>query len=332
MSVDNSQSISVEQFQKVAVSIEKQLAKVIVGQKNLVHELLVTLLAGGNGLLEGVPGLGKTVLIKTLADILDCSFSRVQFTPDLMPADIIGTTVMFTSETGDRGFRFESGPIFANLVLADEINRAAPRTQSALLEAMQEGNVTVAGTTYELPQPFFVLATQNPIEMEGTYPLPEAQLDRFLFKLQVPYPSEDELIQIAKKTTGKNLPEVDQVASSKMLIAMQDLAKQVPIAEKVYRYVARLVNSTRPEYDGAVDSVRRHLRVGASPRGVQAIVWGAKVEALLDNRKAVAIEDVRRVCFPALRHRILLNFEAEAEGVDPDFIISQVLKTVSTTK
>jgi MoxR-like ATPase len=218
------------------------------------------------------------------------------------------------------------------MLLADEINRAAPRTQSALLEAMQEGNVTVAGTTYELPKPFFVLATQNPIEMEGTYPLPEAQLDRFLYKLQVPYPSEDELIEIARRTTGAVLPEVDRVASAQVLIAMQTLSKQVPIAEQVFRYVARLVNATRPDADGAIDSVRRHLRVGASPRGVQAIVWGAKVEALLDNRKAVAIEDVRKVVFPALRHRLLLNFEAQAEGVDPDEIIADVIKKVQISR
>jgi MoxR-like ATPase len=328
MSAEESKSISIEQYRKAAISIEQQLSKVIVGQRRLVHDMLVTLLAGGNALLEGVPGLGKTILVKTLADVLACSFNRVQFTPDLMPADIIGTMVLLTSGSGERSFRFESGPIFANMVLADEINRAAPRTQSALLEAMQEGNVTVAGTTYELPKPFFVLATQNPIEMEGTYPLPEAQLDRFLFKLQVPYPSEDELIEIARRTTGPKLPEVERVASAQLLIAMQTLSKQVPIADQVYRYIARLVNATRPDNQGAIDGVRRHLRVGASPRGVQAIVWGAKVEALLDNRKAVAVEDVRKVIYPALRHRILLNFEAQAEGVDPDGIITEVVKSV----
>jgi MoxR-like ATPase len=294
--------------------------------------MLVTLLAGGNGLLEGVPGLGKTILVKTLADVLTCTFNRVQFTPDLMPADIIGTTILATSDVGERGFRFEPGPVFTNMLLADEINRAAPRTQSALLEAMQEGNVTVAGTTYELPKPFFVLATQNPIEMEGTYPLPEAQLDRFMYKLQVPYPSEDELIEIARRTTGAVLPEVERVASGQALIAMQTLSKQVPIAEQVFRYVARLVNATRPDSEGAIDSVRRHLRGGASPRGVQAMVWGAKVEALLDNRKAVAIEDVRKVVFSALRHRLLLNFEAQAEGVNPDEIISEVIKKVQGSK
>jgi MoxR-like ATPase len=332
MSADETKSISVEQYRKAAIAIEKQLSRVMVGQRKLVHDLLVTLLAGGNGLLEGVPGLGKTVLVKTLADVLACTFNRVQFTPDLMPADIIGTTVLMSSPTGERSFRFESGPVFANMVLADEINRAAPRTQSALLEAMQEGHVTVAGTTHELPKPFFVLATQNPIEMEGTYPLPEAQLDRFLYKLQVPYPSEDELIEIARRTTGPSLPEVERVASAQMLIAMQNLSRQVPIADQVYRYIAKLVNASRPDFDGAIDSVRRHLRVGASPRGVQAIVWGAKVEALLDNRKAVAIEDVRSVVYPALRHRVLLNFEAQAEGVDPDEIITEIVKSVPVAK
>lgn len=333
MSANETRTISsVEQYRQTAAAIEKQLSKVIVGQHRLVHNMLVTLLAGGNGLLEGVPGLGKTILVKTLADVLTCTFNRVQFTPDLMPADIIGTTILATSEDGERGFRFEAGPVFTNMLLADEINRAAPRTQSALLEAMQEGNVTVAGTTYELPKPFFVLATQNPIEMEGTYPLPEAQLDRFMYKLQVPYPSEDELIEIARRTTGAVLPEVERVASGQALIAMQTLSKQVPIAEQVFRYVARLVNATRPDSEGAIDSVRRHLRVGASPRGVQAIVWGAKVEALLDNRKAVAIEDVRKVVYPALRHRLLLNFEAQAEGVNPDEIISDVIKKVQGSK
>ncbi|MEN8240323.1 MAG: MoxR family ATPase [Chloroflexota bacterium] len=328
MSENKTMSISIEEYRSAANQIEAQLSKVIVGQQKLVRDLLITLLAGGNGLLEGVPGLGKTILVKTLAEVLDCSYNRVQFTPDLMPADIIGSTILVTSEQGEREFKFEKGPLFANLVLADEINRAAPRTQSALLEAMQEGSVTVGGSLYQLPKPFFVLATQNPIEMEGTYPLPEAQLDRFLFKLEVPYPSEDELVEIAKRTTGAELPKAEQVASAGTLMAMQFLSKQVPIADQVYRYVARLVNATRPDSPEAIDSVRRHLRVGASPRGVQAVVWGAKVAALLDNRKAVAIEDVHGVVFPALRHRILLNFEAQAEQVNPDEIIAELLRVV----
>jgi MoxR-like ATPase len=328
MVVNEPRKISIEQFRQIANKIEDQLVRVIVGQDDLIHDLLVTLLAGGNALLEGIPGLGKTLLIRTLADVLTCSFRRIQFTPDLMPADIVGTMIIANLEDGERGFRFEKGPIFANLVLADEINRAAPRTQSALLEAMQEAQVTVSGTSYELPKPFFVLATQNPLEMEGTYPLPEAQLDRFLYKLHVPYPDEDELLEIGRRTTGATLPQVERVATGPVLIAMQHLAKQVPVAEKVFQYIARLISTTQPDTPVAIDSVRRHLRVGVSPRGLQAIVWGAKVEALLDNRKAVAIDDVRKVIFPALRHRLLLNFEAMADGVDPDEIIDDVLSNV----
>ena len=329
---DVAKKLTVEQYQHIAYAIEKQLSTFMVGQEALVHDLLVTLLAGGNALLEGVPGLGKTILVKTLADVLACTFSRIQFTPDLMPADIIGTTIISSFEDGQRGFRFEKGPIFANLVLADEINRAAPRTQSALLEAMQEDRVTVSGVTYELPQPFFVLATQNPIEMEGTYPLPEAQLDRFLYKLYVPYPSEDELVEIAKRTTGSALPNVERVTSGPTLISMQNITKQVPVAEPVFRYAAKLVAATQPNGSNVVDRVRRNLRVGASPRGLQAIIWGAKVEALLDNRKAVSINDIARVAYPALRHRLLLNFEAQAEGVDPDEIIRDILASVPVPK
>jgi len=321
--------LTLDIYQQIAVSIEKQLSRVMVGQEILVHDLLVTLLAGGNALLEGVPGLGKTMLVKTLADVIACTFSRIQFTPDLMPADIIGTTILSSLEDGNRGFRFEKGPIFANLVLADEINRAAPRTQSALLEAMQENRVTVFGVTHELTQPFLVLATQNPIEMEGTYPLPEAQLDRFLYKLYIPYPSENELVEIARRTTGAVLPNVERVTTGSTLVSMQKLTKQVPVAEPVFRYAARLVAATQPDGNEVVPSVRRNLRIGASPRGLQAIIWGAKVEALLHNRKAVSIEDIRRVIYPALRHRLLLNFEAQAEGVDPDDIIADILTSVA---
>lgn len=320
--------LRIEEFHSTAHAILEELKKVMVGQDFLIHDLLVTLLAGGNALMEGVPGLGKTILIRTLSQVLDCSFSRVQFTPDLMPADIVGTMIITETPDGRRGFRFERGPVFANLVLADEINRAAPRTQSALLEAMQEQRVTVAGETYLLPKPFFVLATQNPIEMEGTYPLPEAQLDRFFYKIDVPSPGEDDLVEIARRTTGRTLPEVRVVADGIQLLAMQELAREVPVEERVYRYAARLIGVTHPENERAPASIRRHLRVGVSPRGIQALVKAAKVEALLDNRKAVAIEDIRKVVHPALRHRMILNFEAQAEGIPPDAILDDVLKSV----
>jgi MoxR-like ATPase len=322
-------SLSVDQFQEIAATILDQLERIIVGQETLMHNLLVTLLAGGNALLEGVPGLGKTLLIRTLAQVVDCSFNRVQFTPDLMPADIVGTMIITETAEGRRGFRFEPGPIFANLILADEINRAAPRTQSALLEAMQEQRVTVAGETHLLPQPFFVLATQNPLEMEGTYPLPEAQLDRFLYKIDVHYPNEDDLVEIARRTTGSDQPEIEKVADGHNLLAMQRLAREVPVAEQVLRYAARLIEATHPDAPNAPDGIRRHLRVGASPRGIQALVWAAKVEALLDNRKAVAIEDMRTVAYPALRHRLLLNYEAQAEGILADALLDEVLEAVA---
>lgn len=328
MNDDGTPAFSLNQFHETAGDIVAQLERVIVGQEALIHDLLVTLLAGGNALLEGVPGLGKTMLIRTLAEAVDCSFKRVQFTPDLMPADIVGTMIITETAERRRGFRFERGPIFAHLVLADEINRAAPRTQSALLEAMQEQRVTVAGETYPLPQPFFVLATQNPIEMEGTFPLPEAQLDRFLYKIYVPYPDEDDLVEIARRTTGADLPSVDIVAESTDLLSMQRLARQVPVVDAVFRYAARLVGATHPDSPEAPDGVHRHLRVGASPRGIQALILAGKAEALLDNRKAVAIDDIRRVAYPALRHRLLLNFEAQAEGIPADAILDEVLQAV----
>jgi len=320
--------LSISSFQNTVRAIIGEVKKVMVGQDALIHDLVITLMAGGNALLEGVPGLGKTILVRTLSKVVDCSFTRIQFTPDLMPADIIGTMIITENYEGRRGFRFEQGPIFANLVLADEINRATPRTQSALLEAMQEQTVTVAGETRPLPNPFFVLATQNPIEMEGTYPLPEAQVDRFLYKIKVPYPSEDELVEIAMRTTGSHQPNIQRVASGTHLVAMQRLARDVPVGERVLRYAARLIEATHPASSSAPDAVRRHLRYGASPRGLQSMVWAAKVEALLDNRKAVSINDLNRTAFPALRHRLLLNFEAQAENIDPDGILNAVIKAV----
>lgn len=320
--------LTIHEFQRTAANILTQLRRVIVGQDDLTHDLLVTLLAGGNALLEGVPGLGKTLLVRTLAEILESSFSRIQFTPDLMPADIVGTMIITDLATGQRGFRFERGPVFANLVLADEINRATPRTQSALLEAMQEGRVTIASETHTLPQPFFVLATQNPLEMEGTYPLPEAQLDRFFFKIDVPYPREEELVKIARLTTGVELPKVEIVADGPTLLAMQQLARGVPVADQVMEYAARLISATHPKSERAPASVSRSLRVGASPRGIQALILAGKVEALLDNRKAVSIDDIRKAALPALRHRLILNYEAQAEGIQPDAILDLILKKV----
>jgi MoxR-like ATPase len=324
--------LRIDQFHWIAQAILRELKKVIVGQDELIHDLLVTLLSGGNALMEGVPGLGKTLLIRTLSDTLDCSFSRIQFTPDLMPADVTGTMIITESSDGRRGFRFERGPVFANLVLADEINRAAPRTQSSLLEAMQEQHVTVAGETYALPKPFFVLATQNPIELEGTFPLPEAQLDRFFYKINVPSPAEDDLIEIARRTTGTQTPRPQVVADAAMLLSMQALVRDVPVEDRVYRYAARLIGATHPDQNAAPAVVRRNLRVGVSPRGVQALVMAAKVEALLDGRKAVAIDDIRKVVHPALRHRLFLSYEAQAEGISPDEILNAVVKAVEPPK
>ncbi len=314
-------------FRDIATGIEAQVGQVIVGQEDVVRHVLIAVLAGGHALLEGVPGLGKTMLIRTLGDVLQLSFSRVQFTPDLMPADITGTDIMEEGADGRRQFRFQHGPIFANLVLADEINRATPKTQSALLEAMQEQTVTVANHTYPLPQPFFVLATQNPLEMEGTYPLPEAQLDRFLFKVNVGFPSTDELTEILARTTGKAIPAVSKVADGARIVAMQQLARLVPVAGNVSRYVSRLVVASHPQ-DSPASKVRRYVRYGASPRGGQALILGAKITALLAGRYNVSFEDVAAVAPAALRHRLILNFEGQAEGVRPDDVIADLFNTI----
>jgi MoxR-like ATPase len=321
--------ISVEDFHRTAQTIITEVGRVIVGQDTVVRQVLMCVISGSHALLEGVPGLGKTMLIRTLSDVLDLKFSRIQFTPDLMPADIVGTNIMEESEDGRRYFRFEAGPVFANLVLADEINRATPKTQSALLEAMQEKTVTVANQRYVLEPPFFVLATQNPLEMEGTYPLPEAQLDRFLFKVDVLFPSTGELVEIMDRTTGATVPRAETVADGRQIMAMGDLARQVPIASHVSQYVAELVIATHPTEDMPADSlVRQYVRYGASPRGAQALVLGAKVTALLDGRYNVAFEDVQAVAYAALRHRIILNFEGQAEGVQPDAVIGDLLERV----
>jgi MoxR-like ATPase len=311
-----------QEFQELAQRIESAVGEVIVGQRELVRGVLTTLLANGNALLEGVPGLGKTLLVRTLADVMEAHFSRIQFTPDLMPADIVGTQIISDDESGRRAFRFEQGPIFANLVLADEINRATPKTQSALLEAMQERSVTVGKTTYRLAEPFFVLATQNPLEMEGTYPLPEAQLDRFLFKLLVPFPSDEELAEISDRTTGPQQLQAPRVVDVPAVLEMQRLARGVPIAPHVTAHAVALVKATHPEDERAPEDVKQYVAFGASPRGVQALVIGAKIQALLEGRFNASIDDMNELAPAALRHRMVLSFEAQAEGVDPDRLVA----------
>ena len=321
--------ITVEGFRRNVAAVEHEVGKFIVGQEDLVRQLLITLLGGGNALIEGAPGLGKTMLIHTLAQVVDCDFSRIQFTPDLMPADIVGTTVIAADEsTGQRYFRFEPGPIFANIVLADEINRATPKTQSALLEAMQEHKVTVAKATYELDWPFFVLATQNPIEMEGTYPLPEAQLDRFFFHIEVDFPNHHELIEIVNRTTGAVETQPSVVTNGATIVAMQRLARQVPIASELTAYAVNLLEATHPHHDLAPAMVKEYVRYGASPRGLQAMIIAAKVRALIDNRHNVDYEDLQAVLLPALRHRLILNFEGQAENISPTDILQQVIQAV----
>jgi MoxR-like ATPase len=320
-------SKAIQAFAERAASIETELHKAIVGQREVVRQVLIALFGGGHVLLEGVPGLGKTMLVRTIADVIDCTFNRVQFTPDLMPADITGTNIL-VEEGGQRIFRFQPGPIFANLVLADEINRATPKTQSSLLEAMQEHQVTVARNRYPLDPPFFVLATQNPLEMEGTYPLPEAQLDRFLFKVMVPFPSEEDLIAIMDRTTGATSTSAGKIADAAEIVEMQRLARAVPIAPHVTAYAVGLLAATHPDQPRAPQLVREYVRYGGSPRGAQALVTAGKIYALLDGRFNVSIEDIRAVTLPALRHRVILNFEGEAEGITPEAIVRAILDAV----
>jgi MoxR-like ATPase len=320
--------LTADDYAETAAAIEEQIGRVIVGQHDLVRAVLVCLLCEGHALLEGVPGLGKTMLLKTLSDVVDLEFSRIQFTPDLMPADIVGTQVLEEGDDGHRRFRFRPGPVFASLVLADEINRATPKTQSALLEAMQERRVTVAGETRNLPRPFLVMATQNPLEMEGTYPLPEAQLDRFLLKALVPFPSADELATVIDRTTGQETADVERVADADRLAAMIDLTRQVPIAEHLTRHAVDLVLATHPDHESAPDVVRRYVRFGASPRGAQSTVLAAKAAALLDGRPNVAADDLRAMAPAALRHRLVLGYEATADGVAADSLVDAVLEAV----
>ncbi len=316
-----------DKFRQDYESTKKQIGKAVVGHEEIVDGVLICLFAGGHALLEGVPGLGKTLLIRSLSEALHLDFNRIQFTPDLMPADVTGTTIVVESEHG-REFQFRKGPIFAQIVLADEINRATPKTQSSLLEAMQEKSVTVGGTTHILEKPFFVMATQNPIEQEGTYPLPEAQLDRFFFKLEVGYSSREELSEILNRTTAGEQPKIEQVLDAESILAHQKLVRRVIIASHVQDYAVRLVQATHPGGDLAVPVVNQFLRFGASPRAAQAMVLAGKVRALLDGRANVSIDDIRSVVLPAMRHRILLNFEGEAEGMSTDTILQNIVDTL----
>jgi MoxR-like ATPase len=345
MSVEEARAAA-QAFKSDYAAVRQQIAGVVVGHDQIIDGVLTCLFVGGHALLEGVPGIGKTLLIRTLAQALSLSFSRIQFTPDLMPADIVGTTVVYESESEggrqgrERVFRFQPGPVFAQILLADEINRATPKTQSALLEAMQERHVTVAGTTHPLPRPFFVMATQNPLEQEGTYPLPEAQLDRFFFKLLVGYSGRAELAEILNRTTTAHESHLEPVLDAQRILAHQRLVREVAIAAHIQDYAVRLVLATHAagekwgtdtgEGGGqyATPLVNQYVRVGASPRAAQALVLAAKCRALLDGRPAASIDDIRAIALPALRHRIILNFEAEAEGVTPDAVVRNILDTL----
>jgi MoxR-like ATPase len=322
----------VDEFRQRIGALRAEIAKAIVGNREVVDGVLTCMLAGGHALLEGVPGLGKTMLVRTLSETMSLSFSRVQFTPDLMPADILGTTVIDETQHGAKAFEFRKGPVFANIVLADEINRATPKTQSALLEAMQEHRVSVGKQTYTLEEPFVVLATQNPLEMEGTYPLPEAQLDRFFFKLHVPFPSRDELHTILDLTTGGAHEGPSRVLDRGAILQMQKLVREVPVARHVQDYAIRVLQATHPDGPDAPDLARRFVRFGASPRGAQAVLLAAKIRALFEGRFAASIDDVRVSALPALRHRVLLNFEGEADGIKTDQVIDAILKALPETK
>ena len=315
-------------FREVYNSLREEIGKVIVGQDAIVDGTLNALFANGHVLLEGVPGLGKTLLVRTLSQVLDLSFKRIQFTPDLMPADVLGTNMVHETDDGKRAFEFQHGPIFAHLVLADEINRATPKTQSAMLEAMQERSVTIGGEIRKLDLPFFVLATQNPIDQEGTYPLPEAQLDRFFYKLLVDYPTAEELSEIVTRTTEGTKVQVSKVVNGATLIELQQLVQQVPVASHVKDYAVRLILATHPNTETALEITNQFLKFGSSPRGAQALLLGAKVRALTEGRFNVSFDDVAEVALPALRHRLIVNFEAEAEGVTTDLVLQKIMAGV----
>jgi MoxR-like ATPase len=328
MSTNASMQERAEQFRDAYRRLQQEIGKVIVGHADIVHGVLTCLFVGGHALLEGVPGLGKTLLVRTLSRVLDLKFNRIQFTPDLMPADIIGTNIISEAPDGKRSYSFQAGPLFAQIVLADEINRATPKTQSALLEAMQEHSVTVGGTIHRLEEPFFVMATQNPLEQEGTYPLPEAQLDRFFFKLNVNYSGRAEMATILERTTTGNWPEADKVMDGDEIRQWQQLVREILVSPPVQDYAVRLVLATHPQGEFAAAETNKFIRCGASPRGAQALVLAGKVRALLEGRYNVSFEDIRRVYLPALRHRVLLNFEAQAENIPSDTILEQILKEV----
>ncbi|MGA9771392.1 MAG: MoxR family ATPase [Blastocatellia bacterium] len=335
--MDNSQTLGdikkkVESYVGKFNALKTEIARVIVGQQEIVEGALFALMAGGHVLLEGVPGLGKTLLVRTIGETMGLDFARVQFTPDLMPADIVGTNIIVEGEGGEKMFRFQKGPVFTNLLLADEINRATPKTQSALLEAMQERQVTVGGSTYKLEGVFFVLATQNPLEMEGTYPLPEAQLDRFIYKLLINYPSRADLIEVLRRTTIEETPHAETIISPADLAEMRKLVREVIIAPHVEEVAADILLATHPASEGVPDRVRRYVRFGASPRGAQAIVLTAKARALLSGRYNVSTSDIIAVAKPSLRHRIILNFEGEADGVNTDSILDDVIEAVTANR
>jgi MoxR-like ATPase len=318
---------SVERISQVHQQLTSELSKVIIGQEEVIEQLLLVLLSGGHALLTGAPGLAKTLLIKSVADLFDLSFNRIQFTPDLMPADITGTELLEETDAGRR-MKFVQGPLFANMILADEINRTPPKTQSALLEAMQEHQVTVAGTRHKLAEPFFVLATQNPIEMEGTYPLPEAQLDRFMFNIEVDYLSEDDEVAVVAQTTGKSSEKLSPILSGDDLLAFHDVVRKVPIAEEVVRYAVRLAAASRPNQTGTPSFINEWVSWGAGLRAAQYLVLGAKAKVLLDGRTHVAPEDIQRLTGPVLRHRILVNYRAEAEGINTKKVVERLLEEI----
>ena len=327
--IDDALKQELDRFREDFGKLRQEIAKVIVGQQPIVDGVLTSLIAGGHVLLEGVPGLGKTLMVRTLASALHAKFSRIQFTPDLMPADLIGTNVfMEGADGGARRFQFERGPVFSNIVLADEINRATPKTQSALLESMQEKSVTVAGITHKLDGMFFVLATQNPLEMEGTYPLPEAQLDRFFFKLLVPFPTTDDIEMILERTTESHTPEASRLMETERVLEMSRLARRIPISDEVRRFAINTVMGSHPDHEMASPMTRQYVRYGSSPRGAQALILAAKIHAILDNRYHVATDDIRAVAVNCLRHRILLNFEGQAEDVKTDAIVNDILQSL----